>query len=52
LLELKHQLQAGNPEGVIGRTVEKMEGLLGAGGASLVYAGYPYDPFATDTPNA
>jgi CRP/FNR family cyclic AMP-dependent transcriptional regulator len=52
LLELKQQLQAGNPEGVIGRTVEKMEGLLGASGASLVYAGYPYDPFATDTPNA
>jgi CRP/FNR family cyclic AMP-dependent transcriptional regulator len=48
LLELKHQLQAGQPGGVIGRTVEKMEGLLGAGGASLVYAGYPYDPFATD----
>jgi CRP/FNR family transcriptional regulator, cyclic AMP receptor protein len=48
LLELKQQLQAGNPQGVIGRTVEKMEGLLGASGASLVYAGYPYDPFGTD----
>jgi CRP-like cAMP-binding protein len=52
LLELKHQLQAGNPEGVIGRTVEKMERLLGASGASLVYAGYPYDPFAADASGA
>jgi hypothetical protein len=33
---------------VIDRTVEKMEGLLGPGGASLVYAGYPYDPFTPD----
>jgi hypothetical protein len=30
----------------LGRTVEKIEGLLGASGANLVYAGYPYDPFA------
>ena len=29
-----------------GKTVEKIEGLLGAGAASLVYAGYPYDPYA------
>jgi hypothetical protein len=33
---------------VIGKTVEKIEGLLSASGASLVYAGYPYDPFAAD----
>ena len=33
---------------VIGKTAEKMEALLGASGASLVYAGYPYDPFAPD----
>ena len=43
LIELKNQLQAGQPSSVIGKTVEKMEGLLGA---SLVYAGYPYDPYA------
>jgi CRP/FNR family transcriptional regulator, cyclic AMP receptor protein len=46
LIELKHQVQAGEPGAVIGKTVEKMEGLLGASGASLVYAGYPTDPFA------
>jgi CRP/FNR family cyclic AMP-dependent transcriptional regulator len=46
VIELKRQLQAGQPHSVIGKTVEKIEGLLGASGASLVYAGYPYDPFA------
>ncbi len=46
LIELKSQLQAGQPPSVIGKTVEKIEGLLGAGAASLVYAGYPYDPYA------
>jgi hypothetical protein len=30
---------------VVAKTVSKMEGLLVAS-ASLVYAGYPYDPFA------
>jgi CRP/FNR family transcriptional regulator, cyclic AMP receptor protein len=48
VIELKRQLQAGQPHSVIGKTVEKIEGLLGASGASLVYAGYPYDPFALD----
>jgi CRP/FNR family cyclic AMP-dependent transcriptional regulator len=46
LIELKSQLQAGQPRSVIGKTVEKMEGLLGISGASLVYAGYPSDPYA------
>jgi hypothetical protein len=45
-IDLKRQVQASEPGTVIGKTVEKMEGLLGASGASLVYAGYPYDPFA------
>jgi hypothetical protein len=31
---------------VVAKTVSKMEGLLAIGGASLVYAGYPSDPFA------
>jgi CRP-like cAMP-binding protein len=48
LIQLKQQIKAGQPLSVIDRTVEKMEGLLGAGGASLVYAGYPYDPFTPD----
>jgi CRP-like cAMP-binding protein len=50
LVELKRQLQTGEPSSVIGRTVEKIEELLGASGANLVYAGYPYDPFAPNTP--
>jgi CRP/FNR family cyclic AMP-dependent transcriptional regulator len=46
LIELKRQLQVGEAPSVISKTVEKMQGLLGASGASLVYAGYPYDPYA------
>jgi CRP/FNR family transcriptional regulator, cyclic AMP receptor protein len=46
LIELKSQLQAGQPASVIGKTVEKIEEVLGVGGASLTYAGYPYDPYA------
>ena len=46
LVELKTQLQASQPADVVGKTIEKMEKLLGASGASLAYAGYPYDPFA------
>jgi CRP/FNR family cyclic AMP-dependent transcriptional regulator len=47
LIEVKRQLHAGEPRRVIGKTVEKLQGLLGSGGdASLIYSGYPYDPFA------
>jgi CRP/FNR family cyclic AMP-dependent transcriptional regulator len=46
LIELKSQLQAGQPRSVIGKTVETIEGLLDPSGASLVYAGYPSDPYA------
>ena len=46
LIEMKHQLQAGQPHSVIGKTIEEMEERLCAGGASLV--GYPFDPFAPD----
>jgi|EndMetStandDraft_8_1072994.scaffolds.fasta_scaffold48774_2 CRP/FNR family cyclic AMP-dependent transcriptional regulator len=46
LIELKNQLQAGQPRSVINKTVEKVEEMLGGSGASLVYAGYPYDPYA------
>ena len=52
LLELKRRVQAGEPRSVIGRTVEKIEGLLGATGANLMYAGYPYDSFAPDAPKS
>jgi CRP/FNR family cyclic AMP-dependent transcriptional regulator len=52
LLELKRQVQADQPRSVIDKTVEKIEGLLGATGANLMYAGYPYDPFAPDAPKS
>jgi CRP/FNR family transcriptional regulator, cyclic AMP receptor protein len=46
LIELKTQLQGGAPRSEIDKTVKKIEGLITcAGGASLIYAGYPYDPF-------
>ena len=45
LIQLKHQLQTGEPRSVVAKTVSKLEGLLGVSGASLVYAGYPFDPF-------
>jgi CRP-like cAMP-binding protein len=44
LIQLKTQLQTGAPHNVVAKTVSKIEGLLAVGGASLVYAGYPYDP--------
>ena len=47
LIEVKRQLQAGDPRSVISRAVDKVEQLLSSGGGvSLAYAGYPYDPFA------
>jgi CRP/FNR family transcriptional regulator, cyclic AMP receptor protein len=46
LTELKNQMRTGRPRKVIDRTVEKMEGLLSTGGANLIYAGYPFDPYA------
>src|SRR5262249_27187388 len=46
LIELKNQLQAGKPRSVINKTVEKVQEILGGGSASLVYAAYPYDPYA------
>jgi hypothetical protein len=46
LLQLKSQLQAGEPHSVVAKTVNKIQGLLAVSSASLVYAGYPHDPFA------
>ena len=43
----KDQLLTGEPHNVVAKTVSKIEGLLGVSGASLAYAGYPYDPFAS-----
>jgi CRP/FNR family transcriptional regulator, cyclic AMP receptor protein len=46
LILLKSQLQTAEPHNVVAKTVGRMEQLLAGGGANLVYAGYPYDPFA------
>ena len=37
LIELKRHLQAGQHGSLVGKAIEKMEGLLGASGATLVY---------------
>src|SRR5262249_31681928 len=44
LIQLKSQLRTGEPHSIVAKTVSKIEGLLAVRGASLVYAGYPYDP--------
>ena len=47
LIQLKHQLQTGEPHSVVAKTVSKIEGLLAVSGTSVGYsAGDPYDPFA------
>jgi hypothetical protein len=46
LIELKSQLQAGEPRSEIDKTVIKIQAqIICAGGASLIYAGYPFDPY-------
>jgi CRP-like cAMP-binding protein len=45
LIQLRNQLKTGQSNSVVAKTVSKMEGLLAVSGASLVYAGYPFDPF-------
>jgi CRP-like cAMP-binding protein len=51
LVELRRQLEAGQPRSVIEKKAEEMEGLLVASGANLAYARYPYDLFAPDAAN-
>jgi hypothetical protein len=47
--KVKQQIEASERLAVIGRSVEKMkEALSYSDDASLVYAGYPYDPFRPD----
>jgi len=50
LIELKPQVQAGEPTSVTGKTVDRVEEALGASGGNLVYGGYPYDPFTLNPP--
>jgi CRP/FNR family transcriptional regulator, cyclic AMP receptor protein len=47
LLELKNQIEAGDPPGLIGKTLDRIEGLLGAIGTGYIRAGagaagYPF----------
>ena len=46
LIEIKRQLETGKPRAAIARTVDRIADLLSSSGANLVYAGYPYNPFA------
>ena len=46
LIELKSQVRASQPPIEIGKTIQKIEELLGPSGGNLVYGGYPTDPFA------
>jgi CRP-like cAMP-binding protein len=49
LIEVKRQLEAGEAPTVIGKMVEKVQEQLSySDDASLVYGGYPYDPYRSD----
>jgi CRP/FNR family cyclic AMP-dependent transcriptional regulator len=45
LIQLKSQLHAGQPQSVVVETVSRMEAFLAVSDVSLVYAGYPTNPF-------
>ena len=45
LLELKNQLEAGEPPSLIGQTVERIEGLLSAIGTGYIRAGAGYSMY-------
>ena len=48
LVELKPQVQAGQPSSIILKAIDKVRERLGDSGVNLVYAGYPYDPYVLD----
>jgi hypothetical protein len=45
LIEVKRQLEIGEPRVAIAQRINKIAELLNSGAGNLVYAGYPYDPF-------
>jgi hypothetical protein len=47
-VELKRQVEDRRLNSITCKTIDKIQELLGASGGNLVYAGYPYDPFAPD----
>jgi CRP-like cAMP-binding protein len=52
IIDLRHQLETDQPRSVLGTTLDKVEQALQYSGASLIYAGYPYDPFTQDSARA
>jgi CRP-like cAMP-binding protein len=53
VIDLKRRLQAGDSRGEISKAVENVQELLSSdSGASLVYAGYPYDPYTEQSRSA
>jgi len=44
--QTKHRIRVTHSRKVIDRAVERLEGSRSTSYASLVYAGYPYDPYA------
>jgi hypothetical protein len=44
--KLKIQIRVWRPRKANNKAVERTESLLGTSGANLMYAGYPYDPYA------
>ena len=45
VIELKNQVQAGQPPGRISKTIQKIQEFLAPSGADLVYPGYPFPIF-------
>jgi CRP-like cAMP-binding protein len=52
LLELRLQVQSGEPRSAIGKTVDRMEGLLDASGAGLVSVGYRLGTLSPEAPKS
>jgi CRP-like cAMP-binding protein len=52
LLELRLQVQSGEPRSAIGKTVDRMEGLLDASGAGLVSPGYRLGTLSPEAPKS
>jgi len=48
-VKLKRHVEDRRLNSITCKTIDEIEELLGASGANLVYAGYPYDPFVVDT---
>lgn len=45
-IELRHQVETDQLGSVLSQTLDNVEKVLQYSGGNLVYAGYPYDPYA------